>query len=107
MFKALLSAAFALLAGSAIAADYPKAECRIGSDKLSLSVIASNPTNTAFSCVASCRGNLKGQRAFQKVDCNFNLGKNAAEKVVCTESTSAPKIFTAVAPIKFTCVPKR
>jgi hypothetical protein len=106
MFKVLFSVAFVLLAGSAIAAGYPNAECRIGPDKLSLSVIASNPTDTAFSCVASCRANLKGQRAFQNVDCKFTLGKNAAEKVACTESTAAPKLFTAVAPIKFTCVPK-
>ena len=95
-----------LLPISAIAAGYPSAECALSGDKASVVVIASNPGDVAYKCSASCRANVKGQRALERVECNFTLSKNAAEKAVCSHDGGAPKLYTEVSPTKFTCVPR-
>lgn len=97
--------AFILLPTAALAANYPSAECALSDDKSSVVVIASNPSDTAYKCMASCRANVKGQRAFERVECNFNLAKNAAEKAVCDQDAGG-KLFTEVSPTKYTCVPR-
>lgn len=84
---------------------YPKATCTLSADKASVVVIGSNNTDVAYQCMAECRANVSGQRAIERVKCNFNLARNAAEKAVC-EQKSSGKAFTALSPTKMTCVPR-
>ena len=99
-------AAIALLGQPALAAAYPSGECTLSDDKSSVMVVASNPSDTSYSCVVSCRANVAGQRAFHNVQCSFNLGKNAEEKTVCEEEGGAPDFFTKLGPTKFACAPR-
>lgn len=105
-FKVIATIAFTLLPLAAMAAGSPSAECTLNADKSSVVVMASNPSDTAYKCMASCRANVKGQRALERVECNFNLAKNAAEKAVCSRDGGAPKFYTEVSPTKYTCVPR-
>jgi hypothetical protein len=49
---------------------------------------------------------ITGQRAVQKFDCTFSLGKNAGEKVMCKQDGGSPNYFSEVLPTKSTCVPR-
>lgn len=81
-------------------------ECVLNADKSALEVIASNPSDTSYYCQAWCRMKVTGERPVQRFDCTFNLGKNAAEKVVCKKDGGAPKFFSEVLPTRSTCVPR-
>lgn len=80
--------------------------CVLNADKSALQVIASNPSDTSYYCQAWCRMKITGKRPVQNFACTFNLGKNAAEKVMCTSDGGAPNYFSEVLPTKSTCVPR-
>ena len=105
MFKAFLIAML-LLPSAVMAEGYPDAQCVLNGDKSSVLMIASNPDDKAYTCIASCRANARAQKAFTIVDCKFNLAKNGAEKTVCSKDGGAPNFFTTWSPTKFTCAPK-
>lgn len=106
-FGFLMLAALAALPAPALAAGaYPKVACTLNADKSSILVLASNGADQSYQCMANCNGKAAGQRAFTKVACTFNLGRNAAEKTVCTEKGKGPNFFTEVGPTKMVCVPR-
>jgi hypothetical protein len=94
------------LPGLAGADDFPSVECTLSADAAKVLVIASNPGSTSYSCVASCKANVTGQRPLQPIECTFSLRKNAAEKAVCTEKGKGARYFSAISPTRFTCQPK-
>lgn len=49
---------------------------------------------------------ITGERAIQKFDCTFNLGKNAASRVMCKQDGGTAGHFSEVLPTKSTCVPR-
>ena len=106
MLKFWIFAVLALMPAVALAEGYPSVECTLSADRSSVVVIASNPGDTAYKCAAFCRVNTTGQRAISKVDCSFNLGKNAAEKAVCTKKGGGAGFYSAISPTKSTCVPR-
>jgi hypothetical protein len=106
LLRTIATIAFTLLPLAAIAAGFPSAECALNADKSSVVIIASNPSDTGYKCMASCRAKVNGQRALERVECNFNLARNAAEKTVCSRDGGAPKFYTEVSPTKHTCVPR-
>jgi hypothetical protein len=95
-----------LMPVSALAVDYPKVKCLLSDDQSSVVVIASNPSDTSCKCTASCRANVTGQRALQRVECNFALSGNATEKTACTKKGGSPGFFSGISPTKFACAPK-
>jgi hypothetical protein len=103
----LLAAIIVLLTPTlAAAASYPDVECTLNGDKSSLVVVASNGSDKVYQCAAFCRFKVTGQRPLQQFDCQFRLGKNAAEKAVCTKKGGAPNFYSEISPTKSTCVPK-
>lgn len=91
---------------AALAQDYPKVNCALSEDASRVVVTASNPGSTAYTCVASCRANVTGQRAFDNVDCSFGLGAGAAAKAVCTRKGGGANFFSAIGPTRFACAPR-
>ncbi|MDB5541176.1 MAG: hypothetical protein JWQ89_2903 [Devosia sp.] len=106
MFNAAAVIALVLMPVSALSADYPHAECALDKDKSSVLIMASNPDDQSYKCMATCKASMTGQRAFKPIECNFNLPKNAAEKAVCDIDGGTPDFFTKVSPTRFTCVPR-
>jgi len=104
VLRVIVAVALMLVPSAAFAGWMPN--CSLSEDKSTLEVIASNPSDTKYSCQAWCRMKLSGERAIQKFDCTFSLGRNAAEKVVCKQDGGAPGHFSEVLPTKSTCVPR-
>jgi hypothetical protein len=48
---------------AALAHDFPRGECRLRDDASRVLILASNPGATSYTCVASCRADVTGQRA--------------------------------------------
>lgn len=96
--------AWTALTGVAVA--NPNVQCTFNADKSQVLMMGSNPGDTAFRCVASCRVTVAGQRALERFECNFNLAKNAGEKAVCDRKGGGPNFYTALSPTKMTCAPR-
>lgn len=105
-FGFLVMAVTTALPMAAMAAGGPNVLCTLNTDKSRILVLASNASDKSYQCMANCNGKAKGQRAFTKVACTFNLGRNAAEKAVCTEKGKGPDFFAEVGPTKMVCVPR-
>lgn len=104
MLRVVVAVALMLMPATAFASWMPN--CALSADKSTLEVTASNPSDTKYYCQAWCRMKITGQRAVQKFDCTFSLGKNAGEKVMCRQDGGSPNYFSEVLPTKSTCVPR-
>lgn len=104
MLRVVLAVTLLLAPTTAFADWMPN--CSLSEDKSTLQVIASNPSDKRYYCQAWCRMKISGQRAIQKFDCTFSLGKNAAEKVMCKQDGGASGYFSEVLPTSSTCVPR-
>ena len=97
----------ALLAGPAAAAtgDF-SVQCELNGDKSAMVVIASNATDTSYSCSAFCRAKMTGAAPFDRLNCNFSLPKGAKAKTVCDKDGGKPNFYSEVGPTKMACVPR-
>lgn len=90
----------------ALSAGFPRAECTLNTDKSSMRVLGVSTGGKAYSCSAECRLKISGQRAFDLFKCNFSLGANTNETVVCERPGSGRGHYTEVSSSKFTCIPQ-
>ena len=104
---AVLTAIVMALAPSTALA-FPDVSCGLSEDKSSVVVIASNDTGTSYRCTASCSGRPTGggRSAVASVSCNFALGANSVDTIVCEGDSGGPDHFDNIGFPKFVCAPR-
>lgn len=80
--------------------------CMLSADKSRVEVTAGNSSTKAYACATECRLRVSGQRAFELFKCQYRLGANAKEKLVCHRDGGSPGHYTEVATTSAICVPR-
>lgn len=93
---AVIAAAGFALPSSAMAFDFPGAQCNLNADQSTLEVVVSNPGSEKYACTMACHYKVAGQRLFQEFKCNFSLSPNSGDKVACSLEGDAPGHFIDV-----------
>lgn len=92
---------------SPLAMAAPSAQCALNADKSSVSVMVSNPDSGSWTCIASCRVYVEGQKAIEPMKCNYSVRPNASNKAECQRDSGEAKHYSHLGPTSMTCQPRK